>query len=206
MSSAAFPNTDFIFTFPVSGASATLAPVIVFPPVQKSSSDELVREYYPQLFRFALSLSRSPDDASDLTQQTFFIWMEKGHQLRDGSKAKTWLFTTLYREFIRTRRKQAKFVDQEMDADEHTPSDTTPDPQRQIDGALVQEALGRLREEHRTPLTLFYFKQHSYKDIAGILDIPIGTVMSRISRGKSELRRLIDDPSSNGNSPEGDGR
>ena len=58
---------------------------------------QLVDRQYEPLFRFALSLTRSEADAADLTQQTFFLWASKGHQLRDRSKAKSWLFTTLYR-------------------------------------------------------------------------------------------------------------
>lgn len=158
-----------------------------------SDPDELVREYYPPLFRFALSLCRNSSDASDLTQQTFFIWMKKGDQLRDPAKAKTWLFTTLYREFIRVRRQQARFADAEMDEDSLTAP--VPDAKHPLDAELVHDALRQLREEFRSALTLFYFKQHSYKEIAEILDVPIGTVMSRISRGKAELRKLVDRPS-----------
>ncbi len=161
-----------------------------------SDPDEVAREFYPPLFRFALFLSRNENDASDLTQQTFFIWMEKGHQLRDSAKAKTWLFTTLYREFIRVRRKQALFVDREMDADTYLATETEADATRQLDGELVLAALLQLREEFRSALTLFYFKQHSYKEIAEILGVPIGTVMSRISRGKAELRKLVEKPPS----------
>ena len=57
--------------------------------------DEIVNRYYPMLYRFALSLARNEADACDLTQQTFSVWATKGHLLRDGSKVKSWLFTTL---------------------------------------------------------------------------------------------------------------
>ena len=63
------------------------------------------------LYRFALSLSRQESDAADLTQQTFLLWASKGHQLRDPSKVKTWLFTSLYREFLGRKRQQDRFVE-----------------------------------------------------------------------------------------------
>jgi RNA polymerase sigma-70 factor (ECF subfamily) len=59
--------------------------------------EKLVEDYHMPLYRFALSLSRKESDAADLTQQTFYLWASKGHQLRDASKVKTWLFTSLYR-------------------------------------------------------------------------------------------------------------
>jgi len=70
--------------------------------------EQLVEVFYMPLYRFALSLSREPSDAADLTQQTFLLWASKGHQLRDGSKVKTWLFTSLYREFLRGERKRCR--------------------------------------------------------------------------------------------------
>ena len=60
--------------------------------------NQLVDAHYTPLFRFALSLTRNSSDAGDLTQQTFFIWAKQGHALREASKAKSWLFTTLYRD------------------------------------------------------------------------------------------------------------
>ena len=71
------------------------------------------------------------------------------------------------------------------------------DAERQMDGQRAMELLGALEETYRTPLALFYLQQHSYKEIAEILDVPIGTVMSRLSRGKEMLRRrMTAEPSS----------
>ena len=76
---------------------------------QTNSSDPLdfqniVSNYYQPLYRFAYSLARNAEEASDLTQQTFLIWAKKGSSLKDKSKVKSWLFTTLYREFLGARK------------------------------------------------------------------------------------------------------
>src|SRR5450432_105625 len=82
--------------------------------------ENLVAFYYEPLYQFAFSLNRDEADACDLVQQTFCIWANKGHQLRDATKVKTWLFTTLHREFLGARRKQVRFphVDLEFAAAE----------------------------------------------------------------------------------------
>jgi DNA-directed RNA polymerase specialized sigma24 family protein len=89
----------------------------------------LVDRHYAALYRFGLSLSRNADAAADLVQQTFYLWAEKGHQLRDESKAKSWLFTTLYREYLATYRRSVKFpqVDLETAAVEPTCSTSSMD-------------------------------------------------------------------------------
>src|SRR5258708_14647584 len=69
---------------------------------------ELVARHYAPLYKFAFSLTRAETDASALTQQTFYLWATKGHQLREGSKAKSWLFTTLHRIFLQARRRQTR--------------------------------------------------------------------------------------------------
>jgi RNA polymerase sigma-70 factor (ECF subfamily) len=153
---------------------------------------ELVDAHYQALFRFGMSLTRDVDRASDLVQETFCIWAAKNEQLRDRSKAKTWLFTTLHREFLNQRRRSAKFSDEPLDEGKAeamvAPEE---DADRQMDGQRALELLGALEETYRTPLALFYLQQHSYKEIAEILDVPIGTVMSRLSRGKEMLRRQM---------------
>jgi RNA polymerase sigma-70 factor (ECF subfamily) len=155
--------------------------------------EKLVEDYYMPLYRFALSLSRKESDAADLTQQTFFLWASKGHQLRDPSKVKTWLFTSLYREFLGRKRQQDRFVEAESSAEAVAAQTVTGSVVNQLDGDTVQRALFALEEIYRAPLTLFYLQEHSYKEIAETLDVPIGTVMSRISRAKEQLRKTLAD-------------
>src|SRR5438128_6921310 len=83
--------------------------------MSKGDFQQLVDRQYAPLFRFALSLAKSEAEAADLTQQTFFLWASKGDQLRDRSKAKSWLFTTLYREFLGRRRHEVRFPQVELD-------------------------------------------------------------------------------------------
>jgi len=153
---------------------------------------QLVDAHYASLFRFALSLARSEADACDLTQQTFYVWATKGHALREAGKVKSWLFTTLYREFLRGRRRGER-----MTAIETTPAmeiETAAleaDKVDTMDGRLVVEALQEVDEVFRAPLTLFYLEELSYQEIADSLDIPVGTVMSRLSRGKVQLRARL---------------
>lgn len=153
----------------------------------------LVDQWYDPLYRFALSLSRNGDNALDLTQQTFARWAEKGSGLRDASKAKSWLFTVLYREFLNSQRQQRQETTPDSeDFFESVPADETSSP-RSIDGQQAMAALQEIDQAFRAPLVLFYLENHSYKEIAEILEVPIGTVMSRISRGKEQLRRKLRD-------------
>jgi len=110
--------------------------------------ESVVARFYESLYQFAFSLTHKEADACDLTQQTFYIWATKGHQLRDPAKVKTWLFTTLHRQFLESRRRLVRF---------------------------------------------FYLEDCSYKDIAEILNVPMGTVKSRISRGIGQLQALLAD-------------
>ena len=153
----------------------------------------LVNAQYAQLYRFALSLTRNSSDACDLTQQTFFIWARKGEQLRDTSKAKSWLFTTLYREFLRSRRRAGQVTAlEDLPHGESDPVAPEVDVVTGMDAGLVVEALQEVDEAYRVPLTLFYLEDLSYKEIAEATEVPIGTVMSRLSRGKSQLRAALE--------------
>ena len=146
---------------------------------------------YVTLYRFALSLTRNEVESLDLTQQTFYLWATKGEQLRDGSKLKSWLCTTLYREFLGDRRHAQRFphVEISLVEDELPPVDAeTVDT---MDAALVMEALLEVDEIHRAPLMLFYAENRSYREIAEVFAVPVGTVMSRLARGKQQLRRIL---------------
>src|SRR6266705_4625147 len=151
---------------------------------------QLVDRQYAPLYRFALSLSKSEADAADLTQQTFFLWASKGGQLRDRSKAKSWLFTTLYREFLGRRRHEVRFPKVELD-DVHEEEMSISPNVNAFDSATMLQALHEVEEPFRAPLTLFYLEQCSYQEIAHILEVPIGTVMLRLSRGKALLRQRL---------------
>jgi RNA polymerase sigma factor (sigma-70 family) len=163
------------------------------PPraVEHPKFEDVVNKFYTALYRFALSLSQREAEAWDLIQQTFYLWGTKGHQLRDKSKAKTWLFTTLHREFLGSRRRSNRFHHHEISIVEHELPTIEPKVIKHIDANSIIESIDEIDEIFRAPLVLFYMQDHSYQEIAEILDIPTGTVMSRLSRAKSQLRKIL---------------
>ncbi len=166
------------------------APRFRMPPEQQTFENAVTSCYEP-LYRFALGLSRSEADAADLTQRAFERFSEKAGALRDPSKAKTWLFTTLYRDFLQQRRHATRFPESELDESIESTVVELPQADMRADANAAVAALQRLEEPFRSALILFYLQEHSYREIAGILDVPIGTVMSRISRGKEMLREQL---------------
>lgn len=157
----------------------------------KLDFESLVDSYYAALYRFAYSLTHREADARDLTQQTYYIWAKKGHQLQDDSKVKSWLFTTLHREFLKTARRQARFPHQELDSAASELPPITPAITEKIDSETVLSSLDQLDDDYRTPLVLFYLQDFSYKEIAEMLQVPLGTVQSRMARGKAHLHQLL---------------
>lgn len=155
--------------------------------------ESLVGRYYRPLYQFAFGLTRNEAEACDLTQQTFYVWATKGHQLREAAKVKTWLFTTLHHEFLKARRRQTRFPHYELDQVEDELPTISPAMVNQLDAGVAVEALGQIDELYQAPLVLFYMEEHSYKEIAEILEVPIGTVQSRIARGKMQLQKIFVD-------------
>jgi len=159
--------------------------------------ENLVSAHHAKLYRFAFSLARNEAEAADLTQQTYFKLTTKGNQIREAGKAKSWLFTTLYREFLALKRHSNRFVsiDSDDDCDQHSSrapvATVEADAVSKADANIVLDALSQVREIYRAPLALFYIDDLSYREIADILDIPMGTVMSRLARGKEDLRARL---------------
>jgi RNA polymerase sigma factor (sigma-70 family) len=168
-------------------ASAT-----VMPAMATDEFTQLVDAHYQALFRFAFSLAKNAADAGDLTQQTFLIWAERGHGLRDRTKAKTWLFSTLYREFLRGRRQAGRMTAwEDLDPQDAEPPAVENDFVAGLDAGSLADALQQIDEVYRAPLLLFCQRDLSYKEMAEVLDVPVGTVMSRLSRGKAQLRTVL---------------
>jgi RNA polymerase sigma factor (sigma-70 family) len=152
---------------------------------------DLVDEYYRPLYQFALSLTHSEADACDLTQEAFYTWSIKGQQLRDPSKVKAWLFTTLHRAFLQDRRRAARFPHFELNEVEPELPWISPFDLTELDAAQVLSALASIDDSFRAPLALFYLEDCPYKEIALVLGIPLGTVKSRIARGIAQLKKFL---------------
>jgi RNA polymerase sigma-70 factor (ECF subfamily) len=152
--------------------------------------DELVRlihEHHAPLYRYAFRLCGNAADAEDLVQQTFVVAQEKLHQLRQTERSRSWLFTVLRNGFLKSRRKNRPISAESLDLDMESVSEPAPSDD-EIDRERLQLVLDALPDEHRLVLVMFYFEEYSYREIAAKLDVPIGTVMSRLSRAKQRLR------------------
>ncbi len=166
--------------------------------------DRLVSRFYEPLYRFALSLTHSEADACDLVQQTFYLWATRGHQLREPAKVKSWLFTTLHREFLQAHRRQERFPHEELETDHPDLPAVAPTAAQDLDSHQAVEALARVDAVYQAPLALFYLEDYAYREIAEILDVPLGTVKSRIARGLAQLQAVLLRDPAGGRRPEKD--
>lgn len=148
--------------------------------------------YYQSLYRFALSLSKQPFDAEDLVHQTYLKWMKNSSKIRNADRIKSWLFTTLHREFLHHQKSKSRQTLVENDQLD-TLAETTPiEPGQKIDAELAMKLIQRVPEPFRAPLALFYVQDFSYREIAEVLEVAPGTVMSRLYRGKQILKELVE--------------
>jgi RNA polymerase sigma factor (sigma-70 family) len=159
--------------------------------VNEADYEHAVATYYDALYAFGFSLAGNEDDACELTQETYCRLFTKGGQLRDISKVKSWLFTTLYRVFLGWKDRRARLPHFEISSVEGELPVITPEHVDVLRDDAIRDALLELGEHHRAPVMLFYMYDHSYEEIAEILDVSIGTVMSRLSRAKSLLRERL---------------
>jgi RNA polymerase sigma-70 factor (ECF subfamily) len=157
--------------------------------------DWAVEQFYAALYKFAFGLTGSESDAADLTQDTYHVLITKGTAIRDVRKVKSWLFTTLYRQFLGRRRHAVRFPETPVESAEWELPTFSATQIESLDASLVVAALQSLDEIYRAPLTLFYLDDLSYQEMADVLGLPIGTIMSRLSRGKKLLRKRLAEPS-----------
>lgn len=166
----------------------------------------LVREHHAAVYRYALRLSGKEADAEDLVQATFLKAQSAAAQLRDPSKARSWLFSILRNLFQMQLRKQSQLEvvywgPELAEAAEDAVVES-------VDHEELHKALAEIPESFRLVLAMFYFEELSYRQIAEKLGAPEGTVMSRLSRAKEHLKaRLVareTAASSLGPSPAGD--
>jgi RNA polymerase sigma-70 factor (ECF subfamily) len=160
---------------------------------------DLVERYYALLYRYAYRLTGCEADADDLTQQAFLTAQARYDQLRDETKAKSWLFTIARNAYLKELRGPVCI-----------PSSALDELPGKVDGKdygvglgpfdfdqeHLQNVLNDLPEEFRSPIVLFYFEEFSYKEIAEQMEVPVGTIMSRLARAKAYLRQRLAPPES----------
>ena len=153
--------------------------------------EQIVALHYEDLYRFAYSLAGTADQAGELTQEAYGCLLARGDQIRDRSKVKSWLFTALYRLYLGLRRREERFPEIPLDSAEAELPFIPPKIMDEVDGETVMAALQEIEEHYRAPLALFYLQDFSYREIAEMIQVPVGTVMSRLSRGKDLLRHRL---------------
>lgn len=201
------------------------------PQQQRARFERDALQYLDPLYAAAMRLTRNPSDAEDLVQETMAKAFASFHQYQDGTNLKAWLYRILHNTFINAYRKKQREPQQSdsqqvedwqmLRAEAHTSgglkSAETVALERLPDSD-VKQALAELREEFRMAVYYADVEGLSYKEIAEIMDTPIGTVMSRLHRGRKQLRSRLeeyargrgvgldaDDPDSGPDAPAGAG-
>ena len=173
------------------------------------SSDLFVDQamaYADQLYAGAMRLARNPSDAADLVQETYLKAYQAFDRFEQGTNLKAWLFRILTNTYINLYRKRQKAGIQEGldeledwqlgDSSSLTQSSVRSAEAEAIDhmpDAVIRDALNSLPEQRRLVIYLADVEGFSYQDIADIMDTPVGTVMSRLHRGRRDLRALLQD-------------
>jgi RNA polymerase sigma-70 factor (ECF subfamily) len=156
-------------------------------------SDAEIERHIPALRRFAWSLARDRDRADDLVQDTLLKAVSRWAQLRRPESARPWLMQILYNTFRQDlRRCRGEGVPVPADTHPDHPAGTWyPDDRLTLINAM--DALTRLPDEQRAVLELVAIEELTYEEVSQVMGLPIGTVMSRLSRARERLRGLLDD-------------
>lgn len=150
-------------------------------------------QHINDLYRTALRLTRSRIDADDLVQETYMQAWKSFGQYEPGTNCRAWLYKILFNKYDHHRRKmitRAKYVTEADDLVFELSPGTEPVPETLTDRAVI-EALNALPEHYRSVVLLADVHEFDYKEVAEILQIPIGTVMSRLSRARTRLRQAL---------------
>jgi len=148
--------------------------------------DRLIHLYHGDIYRYGYRLSGNAADADDLTQQVFLAAHQKISQLRELDRARGWLLAITRNQFFKMYRRRRPMDSSSLELDvNQVPEDVQKDD---LDKEQLQAALNEMPENYKTVLLMFYFENLSYQQIADSLELAIGTVMSRLSRAKGQLR------------------
>lgn len=152
--------------------------------------ESLIRDHHAPLYRYAYRLAGTHSDAEDLVQQAFLIACRKLDQVREPEHVSAWLYAVLRSCFLKSRRKvhPQPAGTLELNLDQMPDQAVAPEG---IDRDELQAALNELPDDYKLVVVMFYFEHYTYKQIADQLDLPIGTVMSRLARAKQRLRSRL---------------
>ena len=158
-----------------------------------SEFHRLIEQEIPRLRRYARALTRTRDRADDLVQDTLGRALIKEQFWQPGTNLRAWLFTIMHNQNVNNVRRdirESAVVDTGQISVMLLPATTDPTASRQI--FELERALARLPPEQRQVILLVGLEGMSYEDTAGILSVPVGTIRSRLSRGRDALRKLLD--------------
>ncbi len=153
---------------------------------------ELV-QIMPKLQKFAYKLCRTSEDAEDLVQASMLKAMEKREMFTEGTSLFSWTSKIMYNLFVSSYRRRVKFESQYDPEDYIKNQQTVPMQEQHMELHKVNKAMKELSEEHRNILIMICVKGMQYKQVAKILDIPVGTVRSRLSRAREQLQERMGD-------------
>jgi len=161
---------------------------------EKDCFEKHLSPYVPILYKSAIRMCGNPENAQDLVQETLYAAIKHFGQLKDPEKTKYWMFSILKNLFLREIEKTKKRAEIEFDSicDRLSGGHNIEEEFLRTElKSSIRDVLNTLEEKLRLPLTKFFFDGLSYKEISDCMNIPIGTVMSRIARAKVHLKKEL---------------